>query len=219
MCNAKSSNELAKYEYLIGEDLGYKPSVVEQAKFDYSTLGKAFNKGLTEEGNKEGLLRSVKNIRDKNEKLLKATEDKNEKQLKAIENKGKKQLDAIKKNNELKDDKGKNETLLKDGLKELIQLYLDYFSTFVKSELKQPAISKENIDYKKLSQEIFFYGFSFLKKYDISNILLKNLVANTININTVNDDQRNFVFHLMKGYNVSSFFKTIEIKDSDNKNL
>ena len=107
MCNAKSSNELAKYEYLIGEDLGYKPSVIEQAKFDYSTLGKAFNKGLTEEGNKEGLLRSVKNIRDKNEKLLKATEDKNEKQLKAIENKGKKQLDAIKKNNELKDNKEK----------------------------------------------------------------------------------------------------------------
>ena len=62
---------------------------------------------MTEEGNKEGLLRSVKNIGDKNEKLLKATEDKNEKQLKAIENKGKKQLDAIKKNNELKDNKEK----------------------------------------------------------------------------------------------------------------
>ena len=35
-----------KYEYLTSEDLGYKPGVVEQAKFDCSPLGKVFNKGL-----------------------------------------------------------------------------------------------------------------------------------------------------------------------------
>ena len=29
-----------KYEYLTGEDLNYKPSTVEQAKFDYSPLSK-----------------------------------------------------------------------------------------------------------------------------------------------------------------------------------
>ena len=29
-----SSDDLKKHEYLTGEDLGYKPSVVEQAKFD-----------------------------------------------------------------------------------------------------------------------------------------------------------------------------------------
>ena len=67
-----SSNDLRKYEYLTSEDLGYKPSVVEQAKFDYSPLGKIFNKGLTEGDKKEGLLKSVKNIGDKNEELLKA---------------------------------------------------------------------------------------------------------------------------------------------------
>ena len=44
--SAYSSGDLRKYEYLTGEDLGYKPSVVEQAKFDYSPLGKIFNKGL-----------------------------------------------------------------------------------------------------------------------------------------------------------------------------
>ena len=44
--SALSSNDLRKYEYFTGEDLGYKPSVVEQAKFDYSPLGKIFNKGL-----------------------------------------------------------------------------------------------------------------------------------------------------------------------------
>ena len=37
-----SSGELRKYEYLTGEVSGYKPSVIEQAKFDYSPLGKVF---------------------------------------------------------------------------------------------------------------------------------------------------------------------------------
>ena len=44
-----SSNNLDKYEYLTGEDLGLKPSTVEQAKFEYSPFSKFFNKGLKEE--------------------------------------------------------------------------------------------------------------------------------------------------------------------------
>ena len=51
-----SSNNLDKYGYLNGEDLGLKQSTFEKAKFEYSPLGKIFNKGLSEEGKKEGLL-------------------------------------------------------------------------------------------------------------------------------------------------------------------
>ena len=69
---AKSSSELAKYEYLTGEDLRYKPSVVEQAKLDYSPLSNILNKGLNKDDQKEGFLKSVKNIGNENEKLLKA---------------------------------------------------------------------------------------------------------------------------------------------------
>ena len=90
--------------------------------------------------------------------------------------KEKNKLAAIEKNNELKDDNAKNEVLIKDELKELIKSYPDFFSTFVENELKQLATSQENIDYKKLSQEIFFDGFSFLKKYGTPYMLLKNLV-------------------------------------------
>ena len=46
-----------------------KPSTVEQAKCKYSPLGKIFNKGLSEEDKKEGLLKKLKNIEDKNEQL------------------------------------------------------------------------------------------------------------------------------------------------------
>ena len=43
--SALSSNNLNKYEYLTGEDLGLKPSTIEQAKFEYFPLGKILNKG------------------------------------------------------------------------------------------------------------------------------------------------------------------------------
>ena len=66
-----SFNNSDKYEYLTGEDLGLKPSTVEKAKFEYSPLGKIFNKGLSEDDKKEGLLKKRKNIEDKNEELLK----------------------------------------------------------------------------------------------------------------------------------------------------
>ena len=46
--SALSPNNLDKYKYLTGEDLGLKPSTVKQAKFEYSPLGKIFNKGLSE---------------------------------------------------------------------------------------------------------------------------------------------------------------------------
>ena len=68
--SALSSNNLDKYELLTGEDLGLKPSTIEQAKFEYSPLGKIFNKGLSKDDNKEGLLKRLKNIEDNSEKPL-----------------------------------------------------------------------------------------------------------------------------------------------------
>ena len=63
--SALSSDNLNKYEYLAGEDLGLKPSTVEQAKFEYSPLGKIFNKGLDENDKKEELFKRLKNIESK----------------------------------------------------------------------------------------------------------------------------------------------------------
>ena len=63
--SALSSNNLDKYEYLTGEDLGLKPSTVEQAEFEYSPLGKIFNKGLSEDDKKEGLFKRLENTKDK----------------------------------------------------------------------------------------------------------------------------------------------------------
>ena len=63
--SALSSNNLDKYELLTGEDLGLKPSTIEQAKFEYSPFGKIFDKGLSEDDKTEGLLKRLKNLEDK----------------------------------------------------------------------------------------------------------------------------------------------------------
>ena len=58
--SALSSNNLDKYELLTGEDLGLKPSTIEQAKFEYSPLGKIFNKGLSEDDKKTRAFKKTK---------------------------------------------------------------------------------------------------------------------------------------------------------------
>ena len=70
--SAYSSSDLRKYQHLTGEDLGYKPSVLEQAKFDYFPLGNIFNKVVGKDDQKEGLFRRLENIKFKKEELLKA---------------------------------------------------------------------------------------------------------------------------------------------------
>ena len=60
--SALSSNNLDKYEYLTGEDLGLKPSTIEQAKFEYTPLDKIFNKELDKDDQKEELFKRLKNI-------------------------------------------------------------------------------------------------------------------------------------------------------------
>ena len=69
--SALSSKDMDKYEYLTGEDLGLKPSTIEQVKSEYSPLGNIFTEGLKEEDKKEGLFKKLKNVEDKNEEQLK----------------------------------------------------------------------------------------------------------------------------------------------------
>ena len=73
--SAYSSGDLPKYEYLTKKDLNYKPNAFEQAKFEYSPLGKVFTDGLDKSDKKEGLLKRLKNIEDKSNNQLLALRD------------------------------------------------------------------------------------------------------------------------------------------------
>ena len=70
-----SSGDLAKYEYLTKKDLNYKPNAFEQAKFEYSPLGKVSIDGLDKPDRKKGLLKKLKNIEDKSNNQLLALRD------------------------------------------------------------------------------------------------------------------------------------------------
>ena len=68
--SAWSSKNLDKVEYLTGEDLGLKPNTIEQARFEYSPLGKIFNKDLSEDDQKEGLFKRLKNTENAQNGLI-----------------------------------------------------------------------------------------------------------------------------------------------------
>ena len=68
--SAFSSGDLTKYKYLTKKDLGYKPDAFEQAKFEYSPLGKVFTDGLDKSNKNEGLLKRLKNIEDRSNNQL-----------------------------------------------------------------------------------------------------------------------------------------------------
>ena len=69
-----SSGKLDKYEYLTGEEIlpSNQHQIIQQAKFNYSPLGKALEK-------------QVKTTKDQGEKQLKIIKDQGEKQVKAIQ--------------------------------------------------------------------------------------------------------------------------------------
>ena len=60
--SALLSGELEKYEYLTGENSGYKPGIVEKVKSEYSPLGKVLN--AKAKSKKDKVLKTDK--RDKN---------------------------------------------------------------------------------------------------------------------------------------------------------
>ena len=67
--------------------MGLRPDTTEHAKFEYSPLGKAFNKGLSEDDKKEGLFKRLKILKAKvkySYKLLKTKEKNNWGRLKIL---------------------------------------------------------------------------------------------------------------------------------------
>ena len=93
--SAYSSGDLPKYEYLTNENLSYKPDAFEQAKFEYSPLGKVFIDGLDKSDKTEGTLKRLKNIENRNNNQLLALRDINRPAIKGENNGGFKSDDDI----------------------------------------------------------------------------------------------------------------------------
>ena len=199
--SALSSGELEKYEYSTGEDLGYKPDVVQKAKFEYSPLGKVFNKGLEESDKKERLLKRLRNIGGKNKDQLDAIKDQGEKQLDATEKQKENKLQMVEKDEIV---------YLSDKIDELFEMYPNSFdkkseallNTLTKNENK---INNKNLSYRILLPDGKLHKCNFFKKYGTLYDLLENLVTRKMTINSANDDQISLIINLMSGYNECTF--------------
>ena len=138
---ALPSNNLEKYEYLTGENLGLKPSTVEQAKFEYSPLGKVFTKELVKDDQKEGLFKRLKNIEGK----IKAENKKESEPMKNEE-----QSEILKDESTMADKKPKEFVLLKNKLDYIIKTFGLNFNNTGKKFLKKLAKYEKKIDYNNL---------------------------------------------------------------------
>ena len=198
--SALSSGKFEKYEYFTGENLGYEPNVVEQVKFDYSPLGKIFNKGLDKDDKNVGLLKRLKNIENKSEKQLEDIENQRERKFYTIKKQGKKQSDAFNKQKvQLKEieqwikkvQKSEKIVLLRDRLDEILISYDMIFSTKGENILKKVAEDERLINYNNLffkTGDPIINNYDFLKKFDtLNDLLLKLLNKEVITIKTANE--------------------------------
>ena len=171
--SAYSSGDLPKYEYLTKKDLGYKSDAFEQAKFEYSPLGKVFTDGLDKSDRKEGLLKRLKNI-----------EDRSNNQLLAIKNiprpaiKGSFESDDENNGNFGSDDEYKTIQDFKQGLIDKNILFKSDFKKFDKIISKWKQTKDKEIDAKVNT-----------KKFNIYTILEKYL-NKKIDYNGINDIEK-----------------------------
>ena len=186
--SALSSNNLDKYEYLTGEDLGLKPSTIEQARFEYAPLGKRFNKGLSEDDKKERLFKRLKNIenkiKDENKEELEKIKDENKEELEPIKNEG--QSEILKDELTVTDKKPKKIVLLKYELDFISKKFDSNFNSTGKYFLKKFAKDEKKIDYNNLFFEIDHESVvksdGYLKEIGTLYDLLIYLLDNSINL-------------------------------------
>ena len=156
--SACSSGDLPKYEYLTEKDLGYKPDAFEQAKFEYSPLGKVFTDGLDKSDRKEGLLKRLKNI-----------EGRSNNQLLTIKNIPR---PAIKGENN--DDVNDEYKTIEDFKQELIDkkiLHLDGVKKFDNIVDKWKQTKNKKIVYKNIDAKVGTQKFNI---YEIFEMYLNN---------------------------------------------
>ena len=99
--SALSSGKIHKYEYLTGEDIlpSNQQQIIEQTKFTYSPLGKAFEKqikAIEDQGQKQ--IDALEKLKDQNKQLVNDNDDDEDKLLhpkerKLFQNIYKKRLD------------------------------------------------------------------------------------------------------------------------------
>ena len=167
--SAYSSGDLPKYECLTKKDLKYKPDAFEQAKFEYSPLGKVFIDGLDKSDKNEGLLKRLKDI-----------EDKNNNQLLAIKNIPRPAIKGENNGSFRSDDEYKAIQDFKQGLIDKNILRKGSVKKFVKIVDKWKQTKDKKIVYKNVYTKVDTKKFNIYKIF--KNYLNKSIDYDRINM-------------------------------------
>ena len=155
--SAYSSGDLPKCEYLTEKDLKYEPDAFEQAKFEYSPLGKVFTDGLDKSDRNEGLLKRLKNIEDRNNNQLLAIKNIPRPAIKGENNGGFKSDDDV--NDEYKKIQDFKQKLIDENI-----LDIDAVEKFDNIVNKWKQTKDKKIVYKNVDTKVN------TKKFNIHNI-------------------------------------------------
>ena len=170
--SALSSCKIYKHEYLTGQDIlpRNQQQLIEQAKFTYSPLGKAFEK-------------QVKTIEEQGQKQVDAFE----KQIKTIEDQGQKQVEVLK---DLKRNKINNKSEEKNSPPISTIIFNDLISERKKimSELYDSVdFNNLNFEYVGPTEDVRFSGYMDSKE------LFNKIKNNRIKFSEVKNKQNDFL--------------------------
>ena len=200
--------------------MGLKPSTIEQAKFEYSPLGKIFNKGLDKDDQKEGLFKRLKNIENA-QKVLIDGNNKPDSIFSKSENKDEDEGENKKTGRELYQDgiEGMKGLKLPDEIEskdEKSQIYLE--KNLNKIQNNSPDIyykyqrffkyiankEKDNIDYEILSSKVDDINF-----YDKCNTLYNYLnYFSKLSAEEIPIKNKSFLKNLWEGFKLKSVYTT-----------
>ena len=199
--SALCSNNLDKYYYLTGEDLGLKPNTIEQAKFGYSILGKIFNKKLDKDDKKEGHFKRLKSIENAQKCLINCNnknkpdsilinsedEDEDEKTARELYQDGIEGMKGLKLPGEIESKDEKSQMYLENNLNKIKNNFSNIYDKYQRFYKYIANEEKDNIDYKILSYKVDDINF-----YDRYNTLyhylnyFSNLSAREISMKKIN---------------------------------
>ena len=226
-----SSNNLDKYEYLTGEDLGLKPSTAEQAKFEYSPLRKIFNKGLSEDDKKESLFKRLKNIKHAQKGLINGNnknkpdrarsklslpnifdsisskskdEDENEKTARELYQDGIEDMKGLKLPDEIESKDEKSQIYLVNNLNKIKNNFPDIYDKCQRFFKYIANKEKDNIDYEMLSSKVDNINF-----YNRCNTLYNYLnYFSKLSAEENSIKNKSFLEDLSKGFKLKSVYTT-----------
>ena len=142
--SALSSGKIHKYEYLTGEDIlpSNQQQIIEQARFTYSPLGKAFDK-------------QIKTIEDKSRKQVNALENlKPKEERKPIEDKS--------------NNKSKSKTIFNELINKRKELMIELYDSVDYKKLNFKYVDPKNNDVSFYGYKDFKERFSVIKNNQIN---------------------------------------------------